>query len=1735
MDVFELRNSLIDDYRRYVTSFMSIRDERIRMRVDDALTEGRLWPPPRIGLNPAFEPGGEVAGLVSGGLLHPTTAEVFRHGKSVDDPHGKPLVLHRHQADAIRAAAAGDNYVLTTGTGSGKSLAYLIPIIDHVITAGSGKGIKAIVVYPMNALANSQAGELEKFLGFGFGGKAPVTVKRYTGQERGEERQQILDNPPDVLLTNYVMLELILTRNHDRPLVRAADELRFLVLDELHTYRGRQGADVALLVRRVREATGTRRLQFVGTSATMASGRDHHEQQEAVAGVATTLFGAEVRPENVIGETLQRATPIVDFEDPGAIAALRRAVEVDEEPVGFEAFAADPLSSWIESELGVEDQAGRLVRIAPQPVRLPEGKAADLAQLTELEIDGCAAAIERRLMTGYDTPRPDSPYPAFAFRLHQFISKGDTVFASVATPKERYLTLHGQLKVPGDPHKILLPLSFCRSCGQEYYSVRRTRADGAVGDDAGSYIEPRDLGDRSVNGKTDNGLLFIDDPEDVAWPVDADEQLARYPEDWVEETASGALKVKSSARAYLPRSLRVAADGALGLDEGVRAWWVPAPFRLCLRCGVSFSGRQGSDFTKLTTLGSEGRSTATTVLSLSAVRSLRGDESLPAEARKLLSFTDNRQDASLQAGHFNDFVQVSMLRSALYRAVEAAGPDGLEYDRVPAAVFDALDLPFEEYAFDPDVEFRARTDTQKVLREVLGHMVYRDLRRGWRVTSPNLEQCGLLAIDYESLDELCASEKHWADRHAALASASPAEREAVCRVLLDYLRRELAIDSEFLDEQALEQLVARSNQRLAGIWAIDDTGSLEFARTVLPRSRRQGDFGGWSYLSARSGFASLLRRPSTFELYGEKLTIDDLEQVIPELFNTLEVAQLVRQVTTSKDGTPGYQVPASAMVWRTGTGVPQHDPVRMPQAPAEEQRIREANEYFTDLYREMARGLAGVEAHEHTAQVNLDDRIQREQDFRSGKLPVLYCSPTMELGVDIASLNVVNMRNVPPSPANYAQRSGRAGRSGQPALVFTYCAAGSPHDQYYFARPQLMVAGQVTPPRLELGNQDLVRAHVHAVWLTESGTSLGSSLKEVLDLDGEPLVPPLLQRVVDDLRDPVVRDRARWHAERVLADLTPTLEATDWWTPEWLADTLQGLPKRFDGAADRWRGLWRSAKEQFAVQNRIIDDHSASQEAKKRARGLRREAEAQQALLLAEGSRSNQSDFYSYRYFASEGFLPGYSFPRLPLSAFIPGSRRRAGDDGDFVSRPRFLAVSEFGPRSFIYHEGARYEVNRVILPPAERHGDDGEPTLTTEVRLCEECGYLHPSDHVHHERCESCDKPLPSTTKGLFRLHNVATRRRDRISSDEEERRRQGFEVQTGIRFPELQGRRSVQTAEVRVDGDLVARLTYADTADVWRINVGLRRRKDPDLKGFVLDVDNGWWGKDSDEGVDDPEPDFSGPRKRRVIPFVTDTRNCLVVDPVHPWTDAEMASVQAALKMAIQTHFQLEDGELVAEPLPSSKRRRRLLFFEAAEGGAGVLRQLVKDPSALPMVALAAIDLCHVDPVTGVDRGSTIDDGCEAACYRCLLSYTNQPDHPLLDRHRAVERLRELAGAVVEPGAGGHTLEEQAEILEERVESALERRFLDWLRAHGHRMPDRSQVGIEGVYTRPDFVYDDTMVAVYVDGPAHEYPDRVLRDQLVTAELRDLGWRVARFGYEDDWAQLVQSFRDAFGEGHP
>ncbi|MDX9980541.1 MAG: DEAD/DEAH box helicase, partial [Lentisphaeria bacterium] len=1120
MNVFDLRSRLVSDYASYTHSFIKIADARVQAKVNQSLEDGALWPEPLLQLNPTFSPGGTIDDLVVEGVLHPECARIFRIDKTETDHAGVQLLLHAHQTEAVRKAKEGVSYVLTSGTGSGKSLAYIVPIVDHVLRKGSGRGVQAIVVYPMNALANSQDEELRKFLVRGYPeGGSPVTFARYTGQERDAAREAIRSNPPDILLTNYMMLELLLTRREDRALVRAAQGLQFLVFDELHTYRGRQGADIALLIRRCRQAFGGHNIICVGTSATMSSTGTAEDQKRDVAAVAATLFGTPIAAPQVIGETLERATPEVDFTAAPAREDLSKAVVgFQSPPADYEAFRMHPVASWIESTFGVrsETETARLIRQVPRPLRGENGAAEQLAVETGAETGACGDLLRQYLLRGSELHRsPSSRFPIFAFRLHQFFTRGDTVWATIEPEAVRHLEMAKMGSKPGEPSKPLFPLVFCRQCGTAYYRVSLAR------DEHGEFLAPRE--DRREEGDDERTEAYLHVSETQPWPRSGgSELLGRLPGFMKETAADGSEKLRPDSRADLPEPVFVNAEGRVVSEgEGIPAALIKKNFLFCLcpSCGVAYTKSQRSERAKLGTLGVDNRSTATTILAVRALIELQADATLKPEARKLLSFTDNRQDASLQAGHFNDFAQVALLRSALHKASAAKDPGGLSHGELSRAVFEAMALRFDDYAADSDVRGPARNATNDALRRVIDYYLYRDLQRGWRVTAPNLEDCGLLRFEYDGLcgaDGLLAETEVWergfsyqVDRDTEEFAETPGPlracplelREEAVRTFLDVLRRALAVKVDVLDPQRQRDLVDQTSPRLLDgtVWYLEDPQELVKSVVAYPRPKRREDRTGF-FVSSYGSFGRYLRRALLPHVpAGEHFGREQVDACIRFLLLALKRYGIVEQVRSGD--VPGYQINHDSLKWVADTG--EIRPVDRTRLLDAGEIPPEVNHYFLECYRRFVDLKCILEAREHTAQVASEDREEREDRFRTAELPLLFCSPTMELGVDIAQLNVVNLRNVPPTPANYAQRSGRAGRGGQPALVYTYCAGRSPHDQYYFKQPTQMVAGVVAPPRIDLRNRDLVRSHVHAVWLKVAKPDLGKTLMSVIDIQRE--------------------------------------------------------------------------------------------------------------------------------------------------------------------------------------------------------------------------------------------------------------------------------------------------------------------------------------------------------------------------------------------------------------------------------------------------------------------------------------------------------------------------------------------------------------------------------------------------------------------------------------------------------
>jgi ATP-dependent helicase YprA (DUF1998 family)/very-short-patch-repair endonuclease len=1711
MDAFGVLEEVLDDYESFVKGFLDIKNDQIRAKVETEIEAGLLWPEPWLALNPAFESGGTVTDLVDQGVLDSGATAIFR-SRTEQDQVGKEIAFHRHQTDAFEIANRRESYVLTTGTGSGKSMAYIVPIVDRVLREGSGKGVRAIIVYPMNALANSQRNELEKFLGKT---NQKVTFARYTGQENREEREKTLASPPDILLTNYVMLELMLTRPNERKrLINSAEGLSFLVLDELHTYRGRQGADVAMLVRRLCGAVKSDEIQRIGTSATLAGPGTKAEQRQQVAELATRIFGVEIPAGNIVGETLRRATS--GEADPNALTARLTTVT----PTEWEGLEKDQLAVWTEQHFGLHtDDEGKLARRPPSKL---SDAAERLHEETGVDEEACRVKLQELLLAGSRARDPQGR-ALFAFKLHQFIGKGDTVYTTLEPPAERFLTTQYQRSAPnrasGQP---LFPLAFCRECGQEYLVVNLERG--------GESFSPRIPNSDLVENPDADGLLLL---TEAPWPDPQDTALLDLvPEDWVVASGSGGALDKARIP-KLPRSLRVDEFGTI-TDDGMPVAFFPR-LEFCPSCKTSYESTRQSQFSRVASLGTEGRASAVTVLSQSVVRALRDEEDLDNDARKFLAFSDNRQDASLQAGHFNDFVLVGLVRSALHRAAtnyqENTGEPLTDENLGPEVVKALSGKSLRFFARDEETadEHIPRKRIARALRDVVTYRLWADLKRGWRITMPNLEQTGQLRLAYDGVDELAANDDKWANCGEPLAGASAETRQEVMHVLLDELRKNLCIDTEFLTDEKFDAVRRASKEWLKDPWAIsDDVGT--YSGLAYPGGRPKGvtGIGADLYVSGLGAYGRWLRRPNRFAGFQHALKTADAQALIESLMEVMAAAGILVKIPIPKRPT-GYQLRADLITWHPGTG--EHrapDPIRTNQT---EGRV---NPYFRALYAETAKALVGLEAREHTAQVEASKRQKREAEFSEARLPVLYCSPTMELGVDIKSLNVVGMRNVPPTPANYAQRSGRAGRSGQPAIALTYCATGNAHDAYYFRRSQDMVAGAVAPPRLELGNQDLVRAHAHSIWLVKSGLDLKSSMVDLLEIDqpGQPLRPEVLATIE--------AKSSRTAAIGAISEIlmaTTEVTAAAWWTEGWIADTVDQAPTRFNHAADRWRGLYNEAQRELDSANQILKTIGASESSKQRARGRISEARAALDLLKGQVDDVLQGDFYTYRYFASEGFLPGYSFPRLPLSAFIPAQRRtRSGGEGEFIQRPRFMAISEFGPGAFIYHEGARYEVNRVSLPAR----DDGTGINITEIKRCGTCGYLH--ELTEPDLCQHCGAPFPpeSTMANLMRLLSVKTRRRDRISADEEERQRAGHEIVTTIRFVP-HGVRAGQLTTAIVEGpDELGRMTYGDTAQIRRMNVGLRRRKDKDVRGYVLDTVEGRWCSEADLAKN---VHGEAPRYQRVIPHVEDHRNALLLhlDRSIP-TDQRMAALYA-LKRGIEAVYQLEGSELAVEALPSNTGDHawsRLLFFEAAEGGAGVLRRLATEDGQMRQVARKALEILHFDADSGEDlhRAPHAIEDCAQACYDCLLSYSNQWDHQHLDRHSVKELLRRLAASGVAVGAGGEGRAEQLERLKQACDSELEKKFLVLLDQRGYRLPDDAQKIVDGYYVRPDFAYhtDGMDVAVFIDGPIHDSEYQHEKDDQARMKLEDeAGWLVLRFHYGDadsGWLKTLAEHSGVFGD---
>ena len=484
------------------------------------------------------------------------------------------------------------------------------------------------------------------------------------------------------------------------------------------------------------------------------------------------------------------------------------------------------------------------------------------------------------------------------------------------------------------------------------------------------------------------------------------------------------------------------------------------------------------------------------------------------------------------------------------------------------------------------------------------------------------------------------------------------------------------------------------------------------------------------------------------------------------------------------------------------------------------------------------------------------------------------------------------------------------------------------------------------------------------------------------------------------------------------------------------------------------------------------------------------------------------SEFYPYRYFASEGFLPGYNFTRLPIRVFLPTS----DSSGEFVSRPRSIALREFGPLNIIYHNGRKYRVCQLVLQDAD--------SALTEAKISSKTGYFMAGEAAKDSTCPISGADLSDNTskQHLHDLIEMAESRAeevDRITCEEEERVSRGFEIRTYFSVDGGQVDR-IRKAVAQSSENALLNLRYVPAARLVHVNYQWRSARN---EGFPIGLVSGDWRSSIPEADENRREEF-----RLVKLWTSNVADALYIEPVQPLglKPDGVVTLQHALKRAIERVFQVEPNEIGVVAI-GDPEAPNILLYEASEGSLGILSQFVENVEVFHRVVAEAIVLCRFDD----------PNYKEPASYDDLLSYFNQRDHTIIDRHLiqdALDKLR-ICKIEIQTNSGFRSYDAQYESLMRNLDptSSTERKFIQHLHENGLRLPDAAQKRVDGLYVQPDFYYEPR-IWVFCDGTPHDEPAIKADDEAKRQAIMARGDEVWVYYYKDNLAEIVAARPDIF-----
>lgn len=1623
--------------------------------------------------------------------------------------------LHQQKAFERLTGDDGRSTLVATGTGSGKTECFLYPILEYCYQHRGERGIKALIIYPMNALATDQAKRIAELIYNSPELRGNVTAGMYVGgrEEKAStmmsesgvitDKVTMLNNPPDILLTNYKMLDYLLVRPSDADLWKDnkdAETLKYIAVDELHTFDGAQGTDLACLLRRLKSRLAIQPgyLCCIGTSATMGGG----DSSESIRNYASEIFGEPFERNSVIVE--DRLTPseffsnsdVTDFAMPNIeqVIALENHIAQDNQ----EAYIVEAISAWIteftEDPLSDEGriELGRKLMhhsFLQSVITLMGGKYYQVAGIVEElkahypilnELGDGKTVIDSliALISYARTGKPGKTRPFLNVQVQLWLRELRRFLGKVSPDNVTYAIAHD---LNAQQAKQYLPIVNCRDCGATgWTSILNERMNVTMFNLEAFYNRYFKCDDKiammfpCVNGEQPLGSIMArlcPDCLQVKYGENANEQC---------DNCGG-----ETISVYIPM------NNTYGKGNNKQY--------ICPCCG----SRSGLSLMGL-------RSATEISASISQMFASKFNDD-----KKTLAFSDNVQDAAHRAGFFNARTWKFGLRTAIQNYVQNGGA-GKSLNEFIIGFIDywhsqMSNEEFVSYFIAPnmtwmkayedmleDRELKDNKASKELIKNIERRLRYEIMQEYglFSKVGRTLEKSACSCIAYSPEDIIAVAEAVQMRTINEIGYLTDTPKESFQLMVIGFLDKMRgsgafndAIYATFVKENGKDYLLSNSHLKwLPGVhggknaprfmvvpttigggklWSFDTLSSKKYTRwteTCIKATNIMMAEDAPANINKiileeliKSGLLTSMESPAEYTAYG--LNMDKV--------------YITNQMVSYKCdscGTAYNYASENATFWDV--------------APCSRNTCNGFLDTDTDAslgyYGKLFSGgdLARINAREHTGLLERNNRENVEIDFKRTKDDhrlwdpnVLSCTPTLEMGIDIGDLSTVILCSMPPAQAQFLQRAGRAGRKDGNALTLAVASA-RPHDLYFYSDPLEMIAGQVDAPKIFL-KASAVLERQFVAYCMDSWVKKGVS---------ESAIPKIVGKCLSQL-DSKPSDVFPFNfLQYVKSNLTSRLNSFIQMFAEYLDDNARDELRSFargNGLKDSpmymkiLESFTALKKHQDALKDSIKQLTAMIKELEDKPKDSSYDEEIKElnyekaALVNVYNELRNKNVF---NFLSDEGLLPNYAFPEAGIILKAVLWRREEDEDsaapkkGKYdkkvyeYSRGASSAISEFAPNNSFYVDGKKLTIDQIDMTTA----------VTAPWRLCPSCSHAQIEEAGKYTACcPQCGSPAWSDAgqvRNMLKVQMVYSNMdytKSAIGDESEDRTNTFYTKQLLVDVDEDH---DIQSAFRMDNDDFAFGYEFVKKAKLREINFG-----ESDTIGEKLTV----------AGVDDVRRGFKickhcgkvQPTAGKAIhtkfcktqkfpnlleestdsfmflfrEFQTEILRLLIPATTMDSSAVKMESFVAAFMLGMKQYFGNVDHlrATVSEvPVPDADYRKQyLVIYDSVPGGTGYLKQLMHEENALVEIFEKAL--------TVMENCSCKDDSQKDGCYHCLYAYRQSQQMGNISRSTAIRLLKAIL-------SGKDNIERIDKLgnvpVNSLFDSELERRFIEAINSMGN-----------------------------------------------------------------------------------